>query len=59
MQVEILPIDDDGQVQHQFNSSTIPKLQNVEDEWEGRGTWLIRHHRKTKKGDIPSRSQVM
>eukprot|EP00975_Prorocentrum_lima_P043377 9104949-Prorocentrum_lima.AAC.1 len=38
MQVQILPPGDDGHVEHQFNSSTIPKLGNPEDEWGWRGT---------------------
>eukprot|EP00975_Prorocentrum_lima_P059647 12507214-Prorocentrum_lima.AAC.1 len=32
MQVGHFPLDDDGQVQHQFSSSTFPKLENVEYE---------------------------
>eukprot|EP00975_Prorocentrum_lima_P027056 5689935-Prorocentrum_lima.AAC.1 len=49
MQVEILPPGDDGQVEHQFNSSIIPKLEHAEYECEGRGHWLIRHHRKPRR----------
>eukprot|EP00975_Prorocentrum_lima_P056635 11880365-Prorocentrum_lima.AAC.1 len=44
MQVEILPEADT-----QFNSSTIPKLDNAEYEWEWRGRWLIGHHRKPRR----------
>eukprot|EP00975_Prorocentrum_lima_P059360 12444821-Prorocentrum_lima.AAC.1 len=49
MQIEILPPGDDGQVEHQFNSSTIPKPENAGDEWEWRGYWLMRHHIKPRR----------
>eukprot|EP00975_Prorocentrum_lima_P000683 135170-Prorocentrum_lima.AAC.1 len=44
MQVDMLP-----ESETQFNSSSTPKLNNTEDEWEWRGKWLIRHHRKPRR----------